>query len=171
VLEKINRENKYAYIADMSGSLGTYFEYSGHHFFNFQALNKGVLMKKKTKEEVQEEFRKAFVHCMQRGKHLIVNLANTIPNIPRDYDSKVLPLTELLLVPEKLNVDFLKIVKDSENTDVAGQAKGCYAMHADFMVIFYTDAGDPDFDDSMIQMALDTIPLVNTMTKLYVQEE
>ena len=52
-----------------------------------------------------------------------------------------------------------------------GQAKGCYKMHEDFMVIFYTDAGDPDFDDSMIQMALDTIPLVNTMTKLYVQEE
>jgi len=128
-------------------------------------------MKKKTKEEVQEEFRKAFVHCMQRGKHLIVNLANTIPNIPRDYDSKVLPLTELLLVPEKLNEDYLKIVKDSENTDVAGQAKGCYKMHDDFMVIFYTEAADPDFDDSMIQMALDTIPLVNTMTKLYVQEE
>ena len=81
---------------------------------------------------------------MNRGKHLIVNLENTIPNFARDYDSKTLPLSELILIPEKLNVDFLKIVKDHENTDPSGQAKGCYNMHKDFMIIFYTNSGDPN---------------------------
>ena len=38
------------------------------------------------------------------------------------------------------------------------------------MIIFYTNASDPDFDDSMIQMALDSIPLVDTFEKFYVDE-
>ena len=43
----LNKKN--AYIADLSGRLGTYFEYSGHHWFGFGSLNKAVLMKKKSK--------------------------------------------------------------------------------------------------------------------------
>ena len=35
VLEEIQKAGKYAYIADLTGKLGTYFEYSGHNFFDF----------------------------------------------------------------------------------------------------------------------------------------
>ena len=38
------------------------------------------------------------------------------------------------------------------------------------MIIFYTNAGDPDFDDSMVQMALDSIPLVDTFEKFFVDQ-
>ena len=63
------------------------------------------------------------------------------------------------------------------------KTQGCYEMHKDFMIIFYTNAGDPnpDFDDSMIQMALDSTstafpwyltpgiwPLVDTFERFYV---
>lgn len=169
-IDLCQQSGKNLYIADLSGKLTTYFEYSGHHWFGFGSLNKAVLMKKKSKEDVGEEFRKALVHCMVRGKHLVVNLDNTIPNFKRDYDHDKLPLSKLVLIPEELKKKFLQVVADDENYDASGTIQGCYEMHKDFMIIFYTNAGDPDFDDCMIQMALDSIPLVDTFERFYVDQ-
>ena len=107
-------------------------------------------MKKKSKAEVGEEFRKAMVHCMIRGKHLVVNLDNTIPNFKRDYDTETLPLSKMVLNPEKLESNFIDIVNDEENYDIVGNCKGLYNLHKDFMIIFYTNAGDEMFDDEMV---------------------
>ena len=87
---------------------------------------------------------------MQRGKHLVINLKNTLPNFKRDYDTENLPLSSLIMDPIKLKRDYLKIVRDAENRDVSGNCQGCYKMHPDFMLVFYSNAEDPDFDDSMI---------------------
>lgn len=38
------------------------------------------------------------------------------------------------------------------------------------MIIFYTNAGDPDFDDSMIQMVLDSVPLIDTFERFYCEQ-
>ena len=112
--------NKNLYIADLSGKLSTYFEYSGHPFFGFGSLNKAVLMKKKSKEEVGEELRKALVHCMVRGKHLIVNMDNTIPNFKRDYDHDKLPLSKMVLIPDELKKSFKDILEEDEDYDASG---------------------------------------------------
>jgi len=127
-------------------------------------------MKKKNKEEVGEELRKALVHCMIRGKHLVINMDNTIPNFKRDYDTDKVPLSKMVLIPEELKKNHLDVVNDDENYDITGVSKGCYTFHKDFMIIFYTNAGDPDFDDSMIQMVLDSVPLIDTFERFYVDE-
>lgn len=67
-------------------------------------------MKKKDKAEVGEEFRKALVHCMIRGKHLVVNMENTIPNFKRDYDHDKLPLSKMVLIPEELKKNHMQLV-------------------------------------------------------------
>ena len=41
-------------------------------------------------------------------------------------------------------------------------------MHKDFMIVFYTNAEDSLHDDSMTQMVLDNIPLVDKMERIYV---
>jgi uncharacterized protein YciW len=41
-------------------------------------------------------------------------------------------------------------------------------MHKDFMIVIYTNAGDAMHDDSMTQMVLDNIPLIDKMEKIYV---
>lgn len=117
-----------------------------------------------------EEFRKALVHCMIRGKHLVVNMDNTIPNFKRDYDNDSLPLSKTVLIPERLQTNFLDVVKEHENYDILGTCKGLYSLHKDFMIIFYTNASDEMFDDEMIQMALDAVPLTDTFEKYYVDD-
>ena len=77
-------------------------------------------MKKKNKEDVGEEFRLALVHCMNRGKHLVVNLDNTIPNFKRDYDHDKLPLSKMILNPEELKKNYKNILMEDENYDVSG---------------------------------------------------
>ena len=97
---------------------------------------------------------------MQRGKHLVINLENTIPNFKRDYDCEELPLTKMIFNPEMLykRSEYMKLVKVSENYDVTGQYPDMYEMHKDFMIVILTNAGDTDFDDGMVQMALDVLP-------------
>ena len=122
VCEAAHDANKFVYIVDLHGNLGTYFFYSQHQFFNLQSLNKQVLRKEKSLEDVREEFRKILVHCMQRGKHMIINLENTIPNLKRDYDTDELPLSKIVFNPEVIRKksEYMKLVKDSENYDVTG---------------------------------------------------
>jgi hypothetical protein len=57
---------------------------------------------------------------MQRGKHMIINLENTIPNLSRDYDSEELPLSKMIFVPSVLKQEYKKLVKPEENYDVTG---------------------------------------------------
>ena len=54
--------------------------------------------------------------------------------------------------------EYMKLVKPSENFDVTGQYPNMYEMHKDFMIVILTNAGDEDFDDGMVQMALDVMP-------------
>jgi hypothetical protein len=44
-----------------------------------------------------------------------------------------------------------------------------YEMHKDFMIIILTNAGDTDFDDGMVQMALDVIPNQELFFKCYAE--
>jgi len=114
-LEKIHViQNKWAYVVDLSGKLGTYFEYSSHVFFNFGIEVKKIINKNSTKEEVAEEFRRKLVHCMNRGKHLVVNMETTIPQWKTDFDSETLPLSDLIFVPEKLQKDYKTLLREED---------------------------------------------------------
>ena len=124
-------------------------------------------MEKMTKEEAAEEFRLQLIRCMQKGFHLVINLSTTIVKFS-DYDCPELPISDMIFIPEKLDKEYMSLVRDEENYDVLKKAKGCYTMHIDFMIVLYTNAEDPNFDDSMVQMALDCIPNVDQMTKIYV---
>ena len=125
-------------------------------------------MGKMTKEEAGEEFRLQLIRCMQKGYHLVVNLSTTIVKFS-DYDSDELPFIKMITIPDNLDKNYMQLVKDEENYDVLKKAKGCYSMHIDFMIIFYTNAENEEFDDSMVQMAIDCIPNVAQMAKLYIQ--
>ena len=118
VLEDVQKADKFAYVCDLTGKLATYFEYSGHSFFNFGALHKAVLFEKMTKDEAGEEFRVQLVNAMQKGLHLVVNLTTAVVKFT-DYDCENLPLTELILDPLVLQQDYMQIVKDEENYDIA----------------------------------------------------
>jgi len=106
VLEDTQKSGKFAYLCDLSGTLSTYFEYSGHMFWNFGAQHKAVLFEKATKAEVAEQFRIELVNCMQKGMHLVLNLTTTVVKF-NDYDCEILPLLNLILDPEKLRQDYL----------------------------------------------------------------
>ena len=121
VLEDVQKAKKFAYICDLTGTLSTYFEYSGHVFWNFGALHKAVMFNTITKEEAAEQFRIELINCMQKGMHLVVNLNTAVVKF-EDYDCETLPLTNMILDPEKLHEDYIQIVKDEENYDLSKRA-------------------------------------------------
>uniref|UniRef100_A0A7S3FTC0 Uncharacterized protein n=1 Tax=Strombidium rassoulzadegani TaxID=1082188 RepID=A0A7S3FTC0_9SPIT len=169
LLEEPSYKEQFLYIADMSGQAATYFSYS-ECLFSFHTEHKGVFIAKKQKaEDVAEKLREWIVRCMRKGSTLVIDLDTIVAPFKSQYDKEgTLPLTDLIFDREKLQKDFLKIVKESEMIDPFGN-KGQFFLDNKFRIVLLTNMKEEEFDDEIVQMVLDQLPNQHLFKKIFIK--
>ena len=110
---------------------------------------------------------------MKAGKIMVINCDSMVPYFMDDYNSKLLPLKDLLFDQSKMYDKETKVYKGilrpEEDKDDEGN-KGMYFMRDTFMVLILANMADPDTDDEIIQMLLDQVPHHGKMQKYFVTD-
>ena len=93
-------QKKYVFIGDMSGKLATFFSYNQGTFDLHAEVKKCIIHKKQSKEDVQEIFRSQLVRAIKYNRNedlsWIINFDTMCPALKKDYDSKTLPLKDMI---------------------------------------------------------------------------
>lgn len=153
----VEKSGKYWYVADLHGNAHTFMTYSAKFPpFEFGSQVKKVIINKTQKfEDAQENTRAAMVYKMRTGGTFVFHMETMVPEMSK-YDSKTLPLKDLIFKRDKMWADYKTIVKPNEDVDLSGN-KGLFSMHSDFAMGVLFNMADPDTDDEILQMNLDAL--------------
>lgn len=150
------KKGKYWFVADMSGNANLFMTYQDKfELFEFGKEDLGVTMNPQTLEDAQEKTRAAMVKKMRTGGSFVFHMGKMVPEMSK-YDSKTLPLKDLIFKRDEMWAHYNTIVKQNEDVDQAGN-KGMFSMHSDFAMGVLFNMADPDTDDASLQMNLDAL--------------
>lgn len=112
-----------------------------------------IALGKKTKAEVNENFRKHIVQSMKSGDNLAIFVDNTMPNFNEEFTdaSCVHPdIFDLEVMDQKEN--YMTMVREEENVDVFGDKGGYYKK--DTWIISVVTLASPQTDGEKIKQCL-----------------
>ena len=170
-LTAAQKEGKYVFIADMHGNTHQFMNYSKQYKpYEFGSdVKKCIIQKTQSFEDAQENVRKSLVFNMLRGYTWVMNVEKFVPDFPK-YDSKLLPLKDMVFKREALMAGYKKLLAAGEDKDLQNNV-GMYEMHPDFNLCVMQDMSDPMMDDEIVQMLLDAIPNIDEFKKVYILPE
>ena len=103
----------------MHGQSRAFFQYAKEYdVFEFGSEVKKVIVSKTQKpEDAAESARKSLVSNMRQGSQMVWNLESLAPEFST-YDTKSLPLADIVFKRSKLLTDYKQLIKNTENYDV-----------------------------------------------------
>ena len=122
-------ENKYVFMADMSGLIADFFKYrpGQYEIFNIAPeLLKINMLKTQTWADVAEKIRARLVVCMLYGRTLILNVEEATVNM-RDLDTPIVLPLDRLFHREEFFSDRKPLVRDEEDKNKEGK-EGMFAI-------------------------------------------
>ena len=142
-VDAAREEGKYLFIWDKQGSVETFFTYQGK-VSSFSVAKLNASLGRATKEDGLEIARKAVVNCLRNGDRLLYDFDKIAVDLTNEWtDEKIFPSAMILNREEYLKKDnYMKIVKDEENTGIGGLNPGYYIASPNFSMTFRSGATD-----------------------------
>ncbi len=143
VIKEAQETKKALLFFDETKNLSVFFSYKATLF----ELNKEMLsmaLKKKTKEEVNERFRKMIVNTMKSGDNLAIFVDSSIPNFKEEFTDATCvhpDIFDLEVMDKKEN--YKTMVREEEDVDNFGN-KGWYEKKDDWIISVVTVASIED---------------------------
>ena len=142
--EAARDEGKYLFIWDKNGQVEVFFAYKGIVSHFAKEIIRAKIGGEEDKTPVLEECRKQLILAMKNGDRLLIDFDNLCPDLTTDWTDEDTFKSELIFNrTEWLQPDnYLKYVRESENSGIAGLNPGKYVAHEDFSLNFRTSSTD-----------------------------
>ena len=135
-VEESKEANKYLFIWDKQGMVARFMNYKAQ----LESLGPAILnmaLGRKTKEEVSEIIRKAFIYGMRQGETLCYDIDRTTPNF-KELDIEGTFDADLFFDYDKMTqeANFMPYVREHENCGIGGLNPGYgYCRSPDFGMV------------------------------------